>query len=90
MPDKMLTLTPGEILRYYRGYQLRQTREWERARFLAWFVVRPHDSKNSLPTPYSIMELETDPSVEEIEAMKKNEEDEALAIIRQYKAEGRI
>jgi len=90
MPDIMLKLTPGEILRYYRGYQLRQTKEWERARFLAWFVVRPHDSKNSLPTPYSIMELETDPSAEEIEAMKRSEEDEALAIIKQYKERGLI
>ena len=78
-------MTPGEVFRYYRGYQMRQTREWERARFLAWFGVRPHDSKNSLPTPYSIMELETDPKPDDIKAMQMDEEQEALEILRKYK-----
>lgn len=69
---------------------MRQTREWERARFLAWFIVRPHDSKNSLPTPYHILELETDPSSEDIRNMQVDEEKEALDIIKQYKEKGLI
>lgn len=83
-------MTPGEVFRYYRGYQIRDAKEWEKIRFLAWFVIRPHDSKNSLPTPYDIMPLITDPSEDEIKGMRSSEADEAKRIIEEYKRRGLI
>ena len=86
----MLKLTPGEILRYYRGYQLRQTKEWERVRFLAWYGILPFDTKKSLPSPHSIMRLDIDPDDEQIAQMFKSEEQEALSILQYFKDKGKI
>lgn len=65
MPDQYYDLTIGEILRHYRGYQKRETHQWERARFLAWFGSLPYLKKGSNMQPEDIMKLSTDPTDEE-------------------------
>lgn len=65
MPDQFYDLTIGEILRHYRGYQKRESHEWERSRFIAWFGSLPYLKKGSSVQPEDIMKLPTDPSDEE-------------------------
>lgn len=65
MPDQYYDLTIGEILRHYRAYQKRESFQWERARFIAWFGSLPYLKKGSSMQPEDIMKLPTDPSNEE-------------------------
>lgn len=65
MPDQYYDLTVGEILRHYRGYQKRESYQWERARFIAWFGSLPYLKKGTSMQPEDIMQLPTDPSEEE-------------------------
>lgn len=65
MPDDFYDLTIGEILRHYRGYQKRETHQWERARFIAWFGSLPYLKKGNSMQPEDIMTLSTDPTEEE-------------------------
>lgn len=65
MPDQYYDLTVGEILRHYRGYQKRESYQWERARFIAWFGSLPYLKKGLSMQPEDIMQLPTDPSEEE-------------------------
>ena len=65
MPDQYFDLTIGEILRHYRGYQKRESYQWERARFIAWFGSLPYMKKGSSMQPEDIMTLLTDPTEEE-------------------------
>lgn len=90
LPDVMFDLTLGEILRYYRNYQIRQSKDWEKHRFVAWFGSLPYRNKSDSSTPYDIIQLMTDPSEEEINEIKQSEEKEAMDIIAQYKEQGLI
>jgi hypothetical protein len=65
MPDEYYDLTIGEILRHYRGYQKRESFQWERARFIAWYGSLPYLKKGTIMQPEDIMQLPTDPSEEE-------------------------
>jgi hypothetical protein len=65
MPDQYYDLTIGEILRHYRGYQKRESFQWERARFIAWYGSLPYLKKGTVMHPEDIMSLPTDPSDEE-------------------------
>lgn len=73
MPDQYYDLTIGEILRHYRGFQLRETYQWERARFIAWFGSLPYQKKGSNMQMEDIMKLSTDPTEEEKEEIRKEE-----------------
>lgn len=74
MPDQYYDLTIGEILRHYRGYQKRESFQWERARFVAWFGSLPYLKKGSSMKPEDIMRLPTDPSEEERAIILKEQE----------------
>lgn len=76
LPDQYYDLTIGEILRLWRGYEIRNSKSWERARFIAWVGALPYDSKGKLKEQYDLMELPTDPSEEEKARMKKERENE--------------
>lgn len=76
MPDQYYDLTIGEILRHHRGYQIRESKQWERARFIAWYGSLPYQKKNSRVEPEDIMKLPTDPTPEEKEIMRKEREQE--------------
>lgn len=65
MPDQYYDLTVGEILRHYRGYQKRESFQWERARFIAWYGSLPYLKKGANLQPEDIMKLPTDPTEEE-------------------------
>lgn len=65
MPDQYYDLTVGEILRHYRGYQKRESFQWERARFIAWYGSLPYLKKGVNLQPEDIMKLPTDPTEEE-------------------------
>jgi hypothetical protein len=86
----MADLTPGELFRLYRMYNIRQAKEWERARFVAWFSTLPYRSKGDNSSPYDIMKLETDPDEEELKKYQDREHEEALELIREYKERGLI
>lgn len=92
MPDQYFDLTVGEILRHYRGYQLRDTKQWERARFIAWFGALPYDSKNRLREPYDVMKLPTDPTDEERRIMQEERvqemKDAARTMLDHYRQMG--
>jgi hypothetical protein len=92
MPDEYYDLTVGEILRHYRGYQIRESKQWERARFIAWFGSLPYQKKNTRSEPEDIMKLPTDPTQEEKEAMRKERENEVREaykrVIESYRAMG--
>lgn len=74
MPDQYYDLTIGEILRHYRGYQKRESFQWERARFVAWFGSLPYLKKGSSMQPEDIMRLPTDPTEEERAIIVKEQE----------------
>lgn len=74
MPDQYYDLTIGEILRHYRGYQKRESHQWERARFIAWFGSLPYLKKGSSLQPEDIMKLPTDPNEEERAIIMKEQE----------------
>lgn len=76
MPDQYYDLTIGEILRHYRGYQKRESYQWERARFIAWFGSLPYLKKGSSMQPEDIMKLPTDPTDEERALIQKEREEE--------------
>jgi hypothetical protein len=79
LPDQYYDLTIGEILRHWHGYETRNSKEWEKARFVAWVGALPYDTKGRLKEQYDLMALPTDPSPEEraliqeerVEEMKK-------------------
>jgi hypothetical protein len=83
-------MTPGEVFRMYRMYHIRQSKEWERVRFLAWYSSLPYRSKGDNSSPYEIMELETDPDEQEKKSYYEKEQEEALQLIREYKERGLI
>lgn len=74
MPDQYYDLTIGEILRHYRGYQKRESHQWERARFIAWYGSLPYLKKGVQMQPEDIMTLPTDPSEEEKAVMRAEQE----------------
>lgn len=74
MPDQYYDLTIGEILRHYRGYQKRESHQWERARFIAWYGSLPYLKKGVQIQPEDIMTLPTDPSEEEKAVMRAEQE----------------
>lgn len=77
MPDQYYDLTIGELLRHYRGYQKRESLQWERARFIAWFGSLPYLKKGSNLQPEDIMRLPTDPTEEE-KAIRAEQQREAV------------
>jgi hypothetical protein len=77
MPDQYYDLTVGEILKHYRGYQKRESYQWERARFIAWFGSLPYQKKGAGLQVEDIMKLPTDPTDEERELIRKEQEIEA-------------
>lgn len=74
MPDQYYDLTIGEILRHHRGYKKRESHQWERARFIAWFGSLPYLKKGSSLQLEDIMKLPTDPTDEERAIMMKEQE----------------
>jgi hypothetical protein len=73
MPEQYYDLTVGEILRHYRGYQKRESYQWERARFIAWYGSLPYLKKGAHMVPEDIMSLPTDPSEEEMILRKETQ-----------------
>lgn len=90
MPEVYYDLTPGELFRMYRMYNIRQTKEWERARFIAWYGTLPYRKKNDSSTPYDVMKLDTDPTEEDLARMREEEAEEAKRIIEMYKSKGLV
>jgi hypothetical protein len=76
MPEQYYDLTVGEILRHYRAYQKRESYQWERARFIAWYGSLPYLKKGTQMLPEDIMSLPTDPSEEEM-LLRKEEHEKA-------------
>jgi hypothetical protein len=74
MPDQFYDLTVGEILRHYRGYHKRESFQWERARFIAWYGSLPYLKKGIRMQPEDIMSLPTDPTEEERAIIKEEQE----------------
>lgn len=74
MPDQYYDLTIGEILRHYRGYQKRESYQWERARFIAWYGSLPYLKKGISMQPEDIMHLPTDPTEEQKVEIRKAQE----------------
>jgi hypothetical protein len=48
------------ISAFYELQQRRETEEWERMRMLAFYTVKPHDSKNKIRKPIDLFELPND------------------------------
>lgn len=92
MPDQFYDLTIGEIFRHYRGYQIRESYQWERARFIAWFGSLPYQKKGSNMKLEDIMTLPTDPSEEEKELIRIEQEaemkDAVLKVFESYRKMG--
>lgn len=92
MPDQYYDLTIGEILRHYRGYQKRESFQWERARFIAWYGSLPYLKKGAVMLPEDIMSLPTDPTDEERAIMREEQakaEREAMeAVFESYRQQG--
>lgn len=85
MPDQYYDLTISEILRHYHGYQKRESYQWERARFIAWFGSLPYQKKGTSIQPEDIMQLPTDPTEEEKEIIRKEREEEMkLAMLQVF------
>ena len=76
MPEQYYDLTVGEILQHYRGFQKRESYQWERARFIAWYGSLPYLKKGTQMLPEDIMSLPTDPSEEEM-LLRKEEQEKA-------------
>jgi hypothetical protein len=74
MPEQYYDLTVGEILRHYRGYQKRESYQWERARFIAWYGSLPYLKKGTVMQPEDILALPTDPTEEERAIIKEEQE----------------
>ena len=94
MPEQREEMFLGDIFLYYRMYQKRQAKEWERARFLAWYSVLPYQKEGSKSTPFDVMKLETDPTEDEYRELQAQWEiDEALEtkrIIKAHEDRGRV
>jgi hypothetical protein len=76
MPEQYYDLTVGEILRHYRGYQKRESYQWERARFIAWYGSLPYLKKGTYMQPEDILALPTDPTEEERAIIEQEREQE--------------
>jgi hypothetical protein len=92
MPDQFYDLTIGEILRHYKGYQKRESYQWERARFIAWYGSLPYLKKGTTMQPEDIMSLPTDPTDEEKAIMRLEQaeaEKQAInAVLETYRQMG--
>lgn len=92
MPDEYFDLTVGEILRHYRGYQKRESFQWERARFIAWYGSLPYLKKGTIMQPEDIMSLPTDPTEEERAIIREEQAkaDKAAmeAVFEHYRQQG--
>lgn len=75
LPDQADDLTVGEILRYYRGCQLRRAHSWEETRELMFLIYKALGSKGAKDV-YEFLPLMTDPTEEEKLQMKKEKEEE--------------
>lgn len=82
-PAVFWSLSLTEWLHVQRGYLFREEmaerHEWERARMVAYFAVKPHVKRGTLQTVGSIIRFPWE--VEETEPLK---EDEVNDIIRKY------
>lgn len=83
-------ITPGELFRLYRMYNVRQAKDWERFRFIAWYSTLPYRSKGDSSSPYDIMKLETDPGEDDMKSYRQREHEDALQILKEYKERGMI
>lgn len=92
MPEQFYDLTINEILRHYKGYQKRESYQWERARFIAWYGSLPYLKKGTHMEPEDIMTLPTDPTEEEKAVMRQEQErmaNEAMkAVFETYRQMG--
>ena len=61
-PWEFWALTFGEYDLLCEGYFTRQTRDWERTRFLAWAMLTPHTEPGKNLELTDIMKLPTDPA----------------------------
>lgn len=75
LPDEANDLTVGEIMRYYRGGQVRQSRSWEQTRELMFLIYRALGSKGTKDV-YDFLPLMTDPTETERAEMKAEKEEE--------------
>ena len=86
--DSFYDLTPRQFQNKVKGYQSRvdfeQDQHWERARVIAFFAIKGHDSKNKIKTPHALFALPGDKK-------KKNDtpppmtKEEALALVQKWK-----
>lgn len=76
----------------YRGYHMRETRQWERARFIAWYGSLPYLKKGTVMQPEDIMTLPTDPSEEDkairMEAQQAAAKEATDAVFETYRQMG--
>lgn len=79
-------------MRMYRVYLLRETKQWEHTRFIAWFGALPYDTKNRLREPYDVMKLPTDPTDAERKIMQEERiaemKEATKAIFAHYRSMG--
>ena len=59
-------------------YNMRQAKDWERFRFMAWYSTLPYRSKGDSSSPYDIMKLETDPGEDDMKSYRQREHEDAL------------
>jgi hypothetical protein len=92
LPNQYFDMTIGEILRHWNGYETRNSKSWERARFIAWVGAQPYAGKGQLKEQYDLLRLPTDPTEEERTEMRKDAEEEmknaARKIFEHYKQMG--
>lgn len=55
---------------FYELQNNRETAEWERMRMMAFYTLKPHDSKRRIRKPKDLFSLPSDKSQTEIENMK--------------------
>lgn len=77
LPDEADDLTVGEIKRYYRGWQVRQSRSWEQTRELMFLIYRALGSKGTKDV-YEFLPLMTDPTDAERAEMKAEKEKQLI------------
>jgi hypothetical protein len=57
LPGIFWELTPAEYVRIARGYEVRQAREWDRARHIVAMIHNVNASKNERKTPAQLYPL---------------------------------
>lgn len=56
-------ITPRSLFNKLHGFRANEMMAWERMRIQTWWLLRPHDSENSLPAPQQLFPLPGDVDV---------------------------